>query len=306
MAPPPPLPDNLRRRPEERRPQSPQPGQEEFYRRPDNWPGRGYLVRYVGEAIHRAQETRGNIRHDVLIERRVIGRILGKGGRDLEALQLCTGAEIFIIDKYPPPDENDDHRLLVLIGRVDQVRLLKEKIDAILERAREELPPLPPPLTSGWRPVPSVGPEADPEAGPEWVNAGGKRAREDDRYGNSDRGGQQPRRDEYRGEPAPSGRPDQYGDRGGYQAQYADRGGGYDRGGYDRGGYGVPDRYGGDHGVGYGRAPYDRAPYPDREQGPVSKKVGTCFDWQRGQCMRGDMCKFAHPPDQAPNGGDRF
>ena len=39
------------------------------------------------------------VRHDQIIERRVIGRILGKGGRDLEAMQLCTGAEIFIIDK---------------------------------------------------------------------------------------------------------------------------------------------------------------------------------------------------------------
>jgi len=216
----------------------------------------------------------------------------------LEALQLCTGAEIFIIDKYPPPGEGDDHRLLVLIGRVDQVRLLKDKINGILERAREELPPLPPPLTSGWRPVPSVGPEADPEAGPEWVNAG-KRAREDDRYGYDDRSGPQPRRDEYRGEPAPSGHMDQYADRGGY-----DRGG-YDRSGYDDRGYGAPDRYGGDRGGGYGRAPYDRAPYADREQGPISKKVGTCFDWQRGQCMRGDMCKFSHPADQARNDSDR-
>ena len=35
--------------------------------------------------------------YDVLIEKRVIGRILGKGGRDLEALQLCTGSEGYII-----------------------------------------------------------------------------------------------------------------------------------------------------------------------------------------------------------------
>ena len=156
----------------------PQPGQEEFYRRPDNWPGRGYLVRYVGEAIHRAQETLGNIRHDVLIERRVIGRILGKGGRDLEALQLCTGAEVYIIDKYPPPDEGDDHRLVVIIGRVDQVRSAKMKIDTVLERAREELAPLPPPLASGWRPVPVVG-NSD---APAYVPTTGKRERDDDTY----------------------------------------------------------------------------------------------------------------------------
>lgn len=167
----------------------PQPGQEEYYRRPDNWPGRGYLVRYVGEAIHRAQNTPLNIRHDVLIERRVIGRLLGKGGRDLEAMQLCSGAEIFIIDKYPPPGEGDDHRLCVLIGKPESIRIAIDKVNAILARAREELPPLPPPLTSGWRPVPSVG-AAEEEGGQGWVtvdNSGGregapKRAREEDGY----------------------------------------------------------------------------------------------------------------------------
>ena len=131
MAPPPPLPTSIQRMPKDiefAKPEGhgigPQPGQDEFFRRPDNWPGRGYLVRYVGEAIHRAQETVGNIRHDVLIERRTIGRILGKGGRDLEALQLGTGCEIYIIDKYPPPDESDDYRLIVIIGTADSVRAL--------------------------------------------------------------------------------------------------------------------------------------------------------------------------------------
>ena len=139
------------------------------------------MHRYVGEAIHRAQETPLNIRHDLLIERRVIGRLLGKGGRDLEAMQLCSGAEIFIIDKYPPPGEGDDHRLLVLIGKPEQVRIAKSKVDIVLARAREELPPLPPPLTSGWRPVPSVG-NAEGEGGQGWVNVpgNGKRDREDD------------------------------------------------------------------------------------------------------------------------------
>ena len=76
MAPPPPLPAQLNvllgtspggfesstANPGEEKPLPPQPGQEEFYRRPDNWPGRGYLVKYVGESIHRKQETPFNIR----------------------------------------------------------------------------------------------------------------------------------------------------------------------------------------------------------------------------------------------------
>ena len=65
------------------------------------------------------------VRCDILIERRVIGRILGKGGRDLEALQLSTATKVFVIDKYPPPNEGDDHRLLVLIGQPDALRVCK-------------------------------------------------------------------------------------------------------------------------------------------------------------------------------------
>ena len=52
---------------------------------------------------------------DIIIEKRCIGRILGKGARDLDAMKAYSGAEIFIIDKHPPPDEGDDRRLLALI-----------------------------------------------------------------------------------------------------------------------------------------------------------------------------------------------
>jgi len=227
MVAPPPLPSHL----EPKKKLDPQPGQEEFYRRPDNWPGRGYLVRYVGEAIHKAQETPLNIRHDVLIERRVIGRVLGKGGRDLEAMQLCSGAEIYIIDKYPPPGEGDDHRLLVCIGRPDQVRLATEKIDQVLQRAREELPPLPPPLTSGWRPVPSVGP-TDDDGNQGWISVprGEKRGRDDD----DGYGGRGDDRDF--GPPGPSSGPGDYGPPGDYVPGPAPRAAPPPPPGYDGGG----------------------------------------------------------------------
>jgi len=253
MAPPPPMPSDPygeKKKVEfERAGIGPQPGQEEFYRREDNWPGRGYLVRYVGEAIHKAQETMYNIRTDMLIERRVIGRILGKGGRDLEALQLCTGAQVFIIDKYPPPGEGDDHRLIVIIGQAEQVRLCKAKIDQVLERAREELPPLPPPLSSGFRPMPTVG-TADQQQD-EWVNVGGVKRRADE---------MDPHESDRR--PPPDMRPP-----GGYD----------DLGEYGRG--------------------------PPASEGPTARKVGNCFDWQRGMCSRGDNCKFAHGPSSNESAG---
>ena len=87
----------------------PQPGQEEFFRRDDNWPGRSYH-KSLGESIHRLQETPFNVRHDIIIEKRCIGRILGKGARDLDAMKAYSGAEVFIIDKHPPPGEGDEGR----------------------------------------------------------------------------------------------------------------------------------------------------------------------------------------------------
>ena len=79
-----------------------------------------------------------------------------------------------------------------------------------------------------------------------------------------------------------------FGDRGGGRGGYGgDRGGyGGDRGGYggDRGGRGG---YGGDRG-GYGG---DRGGYGgDRPRGGG----GKCFAHEKGECTRGDSCRFSH------------
>lgn len=54
LAPPPKPPPMLHPQQLEPPPLPPQPGQEEFYRRPDNWPGRSYH-KSLGESIHRLQ-----------------------------------------------------------------------------------------------------------------------------------------------------------------------------------------------------------------------------------------------------------
>eukprot|EP00966_Prymnesium_polylepis_P152452 3521560-Prymnesium_polylepis.1 len=68
LAPPPKPPPMLHPQQLEPAPLPPQPGQEEFFRRPDNWPGRSYH-KSLGESIHRFQETPGNVRHDIIIEK---------------------------------------------------------------------------------------------------------------------------------------------------------------------------------------------------------------------------------------------
>ena len=62
----------------------PQPGQEKFHLREDKWPPRDHH-KSLGESIYVAQNTPGNVRHDMVIEKRTIGRLLGKGGRHLAA-----------------------------------------------------------------------------------------------------------------------------------------------------------------------------------------------------------------------------
>jgi len=156
--PPPPPPAVLMPQGTYHAPPPPPAEQANFTRRADNWPPRSYH-KSLGEAIHQAQECPGHVRHEIIIEKRCIGRILGKGGRDLAAMKEGSGSEVFIIDKEPPPGTDEDHRMLILVGTPDNVNSCLITVNKTLERARNELPPLPPPLSSGWRPVPSASAE---------------------------------------------------------------------------------------------------------------------------------------------------
>ena len=220
------------------------------------------------------------------------------------------------------------------------MRAYKQKVDVVLERAREELPPLPPPLTSGWRPVPSVGggPDAGFDAGRGGAGMGGGGMGGGGDGGGwmqtgGDRGNKRPREEGYGGvpdgyarssyagpppppPPPPGGGGGDRGGGGGYGGGYGGYGGGGGAGagaGGGGGGYGEvgPPGYGGRDGYGqdYTRAlpppPPGRSTYvevgagiirPPGERGnaPPPRKVGNCFDWQRGICTRGEGCKFSH------------
>ena len=49
--------------------------------------------------------------------------------------------------------------MVIIVGPPDCVNTCLITINKTLERARNELPPLPPPMSSGWRPVPSASAE---------------------------------------------------------------------------------------------------------------------------------------------------
>ena len=80
-----------------------------------------------------------------------------------------------------------------------------------------------------------------------------------------------------------------------------------DASGYDKEGYGQrsvgPDPY---YGLPHmpppvpGRSTYVQVgagiirPPGERGNAPPPRKVGNCFDWQRGVCSRGENCRFSH------------
>ena len=80
--------------------------------------------------------SHGSTRHDMLVEKGKIGRVIGPQGTTLKALTQNTQCEIFVLDKEgPPPGCGMDQRLIVLLGTSSTVS----------HAAAEVIPPQPPP-----------------------------------------------------------------------------------------------------------------------------------------------------------------
>jgi rRNA processing protein Krr1/Pno1 len=74
-----------------------------------------------GSRANSAEEIPGNVRHDVLVDKSMCGSLIGQGGNTFKQLTSTSGARIIILDKEPPPGEELDQRLVVLIGTPTQV-----------------------------------------------------------------------------------------------------------------------------------------------------------------------------------------
>ena len=86
----------------------------------------------VGERIRRLTES-GRVRHDILVSKENVGRIIGQRGNTLLALLQGTQCEVFVLDKEgPPPGVDDNQRLVVLVGDQAQVRRAREEVDLII------------------------------------------------------------------------------------------------------------------------------------------------------------------------------
>jgi len=101
-----------------------------FTRLVSNWPPPfgGY-----GKHIIDAEGVPGNVRHEALVARSIVGKLIGSGGGQQKELIARTGCGIFIIGKEPPPNFPADQRLAVFVGTEGQVSHAVREVDAFLQ-----------------------------------------------------------------------------------------------------------------------------------------------------------------------------
>ena len=96
----------------------------------DGWPSPNSRD---GVRIQASESVPGSVRHDMLVKASLMGKIIGPKGSSHRDLTAKTGANIFIMDKEPPPGQADDQRLIVLIGGMPQVSHAFAEVSAIVE-----------------------------------------------------------------------------------------------------------------------------------------------------------------------------
>ena len=75
----------------------------------------------------------GRVRHDIIIEKAKVGKIIGSRGATLQAIIQNTTCEIFVLDKEgAPPGYGPDQRLICLVGYDSQVSGAMAEIDQVL------------------------------------------------------------------------------------------------------------------------------------------------------------------------------
>jgi len=82
----------------------------------DGWPAPGASKN--GMSLQIAQGQPGNTRHDILVEKSICGKLIGKGGAMMKELKETSACEIFIFSEdEPPAPVPNDKRLVVCVGQ---------------------------------------------------------------------------------------------------------------------------------------------------------------------------------------------
>jgi len=95
-----------------------------------NWPDPGSTV---GKRIAEAEAAPGNLRHELLVEKGVLGRLIGSGGSKLRDLQARTSCHIFVVDKEVPPGRTGETRAVVLVGPLPSLSAATQEVESVVE-----------------------------------------------------------------------------------------------------------------------------------------------------------------------------
>jgi len=106
------------------------------------------------------------MRHDLLLEKNRMGRLIGPRGSTLRTLVQNTSCQVFVLDKEgPPPGYSEGQRLVVLVGSNDQITNCLETIEELMREggrlptpapSQSGPPPSAPPPSGGYGPPPST------------------------------------------------------------------------------------------------------------------------------------------------------
>jgi len=87
----------------------------------------------VGNRISWLESQPEYVRHDMVVKKSDIGRLIGVRGVVLHRLLTRTQCEIFVLDKEGhPPDISDLERLVILIGTLEQVKFAMAETTSVL------------------------------------------------------------------------------------------------------------------------------------------------------------------------------
>jgi len=87
----------------------------------------------TGRKIAALEVVPGHVKHDMLIGKDRVGRLIGPQGSTYKELQMKTSCNIFVLDKEgPAPGFSEEQRIVTLIGFEQQVAAAEKEITSML------------------------------------------------------------------------------------------------------------------------------------------------------------------------------
>lgn len=97
----------------------------------------------TGRKIQALEGVPGHVKHDMLVPKGQVGRLIGQGGATYKELQVKTSCNIFVLDKEGPPSGfGVEQRVVVLVGTPSAVTLASHQVLDTLQGPATAPPPM--------------------------------------------------------------------------------------------------------------------------------------------------------------------